>query len=157
MSQWWKILETENTFKHLYWCCPGNDFLRKDKTIINYWISFSGDWAAKYLLLFSAALKDQFFGCEVLSDCSRSTLTSRQSVDHPAEWGSRVSRRGLTLYLLMWFWSFLIRAVRAVCRHEAQPEYTNPAAAWHRTHTQTLSQKTEVTASVSLHGRRQEK
>lgn len=68
-----------------------------------------------------------------------------------------MSRRGLTLYLFMWFWSFQIRAVRAVCRHEAQAEYTNPAAAWHRTHTQTLRQRLKVTVSMSQSVRRQER
>lgn len=68
-----------------------------------------------------------------------------------------MSGRGLTLYLLMWFWSFQIRAVRAVCRHEAQAEYTNPATAWHRTHTQTLLQRLKVTVSMSQSVRRQEK
>lgn len=72
----------------------------------------------------------------------------------PPDW---MSRRASTLYLFMWFWSFQIRAVRAVCRHEAQAEYTNPAAAWHRTHTQTLPQRLKVTVCMSQSVRRQEK
>lgn len=67
-----------------------------------------------------------------------------------------MNRRGLT-YLLMCFWSFQIRAEKAVCRHEAQAEYTNPAAAWHLTHTQTLPQRLKVTVSMSQSVRRQEK
>lgn len=79
-------------------------------------------------------------------------LLHADSVDHPAKWAGR---RGVTIYLLM-FWSFQIRPVRAVCRHEAQAEYTNPAAAWHQTHTQTLSQRLKVTVNASQSGRRQE-
>lgn len=142
----------------------GNYFLRKDKTVCHKLLNLvCRNYKTVQVIVLqnifcSLQLKRFFFfECKVLSDCSRLTHTSRQSIDHPTEWGSRVSRRGLTLYLLMWFWSILIRAVRAVCRHEAQPEYTNPAAAWHRTHTLTLSQKTKVTVSASLHGRRQEK
>lgn len=54
-------------------------------------------------------------------------------VEPTQPWG----RRGWTLYLLMWFWSFQIRAARVLCRHGAQAEYTDAAAVWHDTHTHT--------------------
>lgn len=164
----------------LSWKCPGKWFPEKGQNSALLFIThYRNDKTVQVIvrqnIFFLCSLKDYIFFMWSFSSvrhkclwlyCSASqwataasqwTLTSRCCIDHPAEWGSGVSGRGSTLYLLMWFWSFQIRAVRAVCRHEAQAEYTNPAAAWHRTHTQTLSQRLKVTVSASQSGRRQGK
>lgn len=129
----------------LSWKCPRKWFPEKGQNSALLFITSEITTEMTRLDRFLCSLEDwymnvNFWHCKTLSGCSclRSTPTITQFIDHPAEWGSRMSRRGLTLYLLMWFWSFQIRAVWAVCRHEAQAEYTTqqlPGTAHTHTHT----------------------
>lgn len=114
-----------------------NHFLRKDKTWphkLHKWQDRPGGCASKYWFLCDIFFSSVGVICLI---CGVPQLDAGLQTAHRPPVRERCGRRGSTLYLSMRFWSFQIRAVRVVCRHEAQAEYTNPAAAWHGTHTHT--------------------